>query len=107
MRRQHPDIKENVEVKEEVVIVAAKNLLHHLRQNPPRKAPEIEGVAAAPEPASASASAPEPTGLAKIEAVAAAPEPASASASASEPAGLALSPAQLRAHRLRNAGRRS
>ena len=87
MRRQHPDIKENVEVKEEVVIVAAKNLLHHLRQHPPRKAPEIEGVAAAPEPASASASAPEPTGLAEIEAVAAAPEPASASASASEPAG--------------------
>ena len=82
MWRQHPEVMEEDEVEEEVEVVAAQDLLQHLRQHPPRKAPEIEGVAAAPEPASASASA-------------------------SEPAGLALSAAQLRAHRLRKAGRRS
>ena len=107
MWRQHPEVMEEEEVEEEVDVVAAQDLLHHLRQHPPRKAREIEAVAAAPEPASASASASEPAGLAEIEAVAAAPEPASASASASELAGLALSAAQLRAHRLRKAGRRS
>ena len=109
MLRQHPEVmkEKEKEMEKKYEVVAAKNLLKHLRQRPPRNAREIEGVATAPEPASASASASEPAGLAKIEIVAAAPEPASASASASEPAGLALSPAQLRAHRLRNAGRRS
>ena len=82
MWRWRPEVMEEEDVEEEVEVVAAQDLLHHLRQHPPRKAREIEAVAAAPEPASASASA-------------------------SEPAGLALSAAQLRAHRLRKAGRRS
>ena len=84
MLRQHPEImkEKEKEMEKKYEVVAAKNLLKHLRQHPSRKAREIEGVATAPEPASASASA-------------------------SEPAGLALSAAQLRAHRLRKAGRRS
>ena len=73
--------EEEEEGDERVEFLDAKDILHHLRQNPPRKAREIEAVSVALEIAAASASA-------------------------SEPAGLALSAAQLRANRLRKAGRR-
>ena len=52
--------EEEEEVEEKVEVLDAKDLLQHLRQNPPRKARDIEAVAAAPGPASALASASEP-----------------------------------------------
>ena len=66
MWRQHGvEVKdeEEEEVKEKVEVLDAKDLLQHLRQNPPRKARESEAVAAAPGPASALASASEPAVL--------------------------------------------